>query len=58
MIDDKVNALVAAILSIPVGYRMLEGIEGERRMVQGVNQLVDTYFMLRKMLKKGFESGR
>ena len=58
MIDDRVNALVAAILSIPVGYRMLEGIEGERRMVQGVNQLVDTYFMLRKMLKKGFESGR
>ena len=58
MIDDKVNALVAAILSIPVGYRLLEGVEGERRMVQGVNQLVDTYFMLRKMLKKGFESGR
>jgi hypothetical protein len=58
MIDDKVNALVAAVLAIPVGYRILEGIEGERRMVQGVNQLVDTYFMLRKMLKKGFESGR
>jgi hypothetical protein len=58
MIDDKTNALVAALLSIPVGYRILEGVQEERRIVQGVNQLVDTYFMLRKMLKKGFESGR
>jgi hypothetical protein len=58
MIDDKTSALVAAVLSIPVGYRILEAVQDERRVGQGINQLVDTYFMLRKMLKKGFESGR
>ena len=58
MIDDKTNALVAALLSVPVGYRILEAAQDERRVVQGMNQLIDTYFMLRKMLKKGFESGR
>ena len=58
MIDDKTNALVAALLTLPVGYRILEAAQDDRRVGQGINQLIDTYFMLRKMLKKGFESGR
>lgn len=58
MIDDKTNAIVAAILTVPVGYRILEGLQEEKRVGQGIQQVVDTYFMLRKALKKGFESGR
>ncbi|MCJ7521333.1 MAG: hypothetical protein MUP21_03850 [Dehalococcoidia bacterium] len=57
MIDDKTQALIAAILTIPIANRILEGIKAERYQGQGIPDLVDSYFKMKKLVKRRFDDG-
>jgi len=57
MIDDKTQALIAAILTIPIANRILEGIKTERYQGQGIPDLVDSYFKMKKLVKRRFDDG-
>ncbi len=57
MIDDKTRDLIAALLTIPVAAKILEGVEDTKRMGREMEELVDRYFVLRKMVKGRFDEG-
>ncbi len=57
MIDDKTQAVVAALLTIPVAQKILESVHGEKYQGQGMPEMVDTYFRLRKLVKRRFDEG-
>jgi hypothetical protein len=58
MIDDKTRDLIAAILTIPVAQKRLESVRVEKYEGQGMKDIVDYYFALRKTLKKDYDDGR
>jgi hypothetical protein len=58
MIDDKTRDLIAAILTIPVANKRLESVRVEKYEGQGMKDIVDYYFALRKALKKEYDEGR
>ncbi len=57
MIDDKTQAVIAALLTIPVAQKILESVHGEKYQGQGMPEMVDTYFRLKKLLKRRFDEG-
>lgn len=57
MIDDKTQAVVAAVLTIPVAQKILESVHGEKYQGQGIPEMVDTYFRLKKLVKRRFDEG-
>jgi hypothetical protein len=57
MIDDKTQAMVAALLTIPVAQKILESVHSEKYQGQGMSEMVDTYFRLKKLLKRRFDEG-
>ena len=57
MIDDKTQAVVAALLTIPVAQKILESVHGEKYQGQGIPEMVDTYFRLKKLVKRRFDEG-
>ena len=57
MIDDKTRDLIAALLTIPVGAKILEGVEDTKRMGREMEELVDRYFAMRKMVKGRYDEG-
>ena len=58
MIDDKTRDLIAAILTIPVAQKRLESVRVEKYEGQGMKDIIDYYFALRKTLKKDYDDGR
>jgi len=57
MIDDKTRDLIAALLTIPVASKILEGVQDTKRMGREMEELVDRYFALRKMVKERYGEG-
>ena len=57
MIDDKTQAVVAALLTIPVAQKILESVHGENYQGQGIPEMVETYFRLKKLVKRRFDEG-
>ena len=57
MIDDKTRDLIAALLTIPVASKILEGVQDTKRMGREMQELVDRYFALRKMVKERYGEG-
>ncbi len=57
MIDDKTQAMIAALLTLPVAQKILESVHGEKYQGQGMPEMVDTYFRLKKLLKRRFDEG-
>jgi len=57
MIDEKTRDLIAAVLTIPVAYKILEGLQDREHMEREMEELVDRYFGLRKMVKEGYDKG-
>ena len=57
MIDDKTQALIAAMLTIPIGKKILEDVRTERYQGQGIPDIVDTFFKMRKLVKRRFDEG-
>lgn len=57
MIDDKTQAVIAALLTMPVAQKILESVHGEKYQGQGMPEMVDTYFRLKKLLKRRFDEG-
>jgi hypothetical protein len=57
MIDDKTQAVIAALLTIPVAQKILDSVHGEKYQGQGMPEMVDTYFRLRKLVKRRFDEG-
>ncbi len=57
MIDDKTQAMVAALLTIPVAQKILESVHGEKYQGQGIPEMVETYFRLKKLVKRRFDEG-
>jgi hypothetical protein len=57
MIDDKTQAMVAALLTIPVAQKILENVHGEKYQGQGIPEMVETYFRLKKLVKRRFDEG-
>ncbi|MCJ7521520.1 MAG: hypothetical protein MUP21_04820 [Dehalococcoidia bacterium] len=57
MIDDKTQAVIAALLTLPVAQKILESVHGEKYQGQGMPEMVDTYFRLKKLLKRRFDEG-
>ena len=58
MIDDKTRDLIAALLTIPVASKILEDVQDTKHMGREMEELVDRYFALRKMVKERYdESG-
>ncbi len=57
MIDDKTQAMIAALLTLPVAQKILESVHGEKYQGQGMPEMVDTYFRLRKLVKRRFDEG-
>lgn len=57
MIDDKTQAVIAALLTLPVAQKILESVHGEKYQGQGMPEMVDTYFRLRKLVKRRFDEG-
>ena len=57
MIDDKTRDLIAALLTIPVASKILEGVQDTKRMGREMEELVDRYFALRKMVKQRYGEG-
>jgi hypothetical protein len=57
MIDDKTRDLIAAVLTIPIGTKILEGVEDTKRIGREMEELVDRYFVLRGMIKGRYDEG-
>ncbi len=57
MIDDKTKDLIAALLTIPVGAKILKDVEDKNRMGREMEELVDRYFAMRKMVKGRYDEG-
>lgn len=57
MIDDKTRDLIAALLTIPVASKILEDVQDTKRMGRAMEELVDRYFALRKMVKERYGEG-
>jgi hypothetical protein len=57
MIDDKTQALIAAFLTIPVAQKILENVHGEKYQGQGMPEMVETFFRLKKLVKRRFDEG-
>jgi len=57
MIDDKTQAMISAILTIPIAHRILEGIRADKYQGQGIPELVDSYFKMRRLVKRRFDEG-
>jgi hypothetical protein len=57
MIDDKTQAMIAALLTIPVAQKILENVHGEKYQGQGMPEMVETFFRLRRLVKKRFDEG-
>ena len=57
MIDDKTQAIITALLTIPVAQKILENVQVERYQGQGMSEMVETYFRLRKLVKRRFDEG-
>jgi len=57
MIDDKTRDLIAALLTIPIGAKILEDVEDTKRMGRKMEELVDRYFAMRKMVKGRYDEG-
>ena len=57
MIDEKTRDLIAALLTIPIGTKILEGVEDPKRIGREMEELVDRYFILRKMVKGRYDEG-
>ncbi len=57
MIDDKTRDLIAALLTIPVASKIIEDVQDTKRMGQEMEELVDRYFALRKMVKERYGEG-
>ncbi len=57
MIDDKTQAVVAALLTIPVAQKILESVHGEKYQGQGIPEMVETYFRLKNLVKRRFDEG-
>ncbi|MGB2885674.1 MAG: hypothetical protein WBC47_08840 [Dehalococcoidia bacterium] len=57
MIDDKTQAMIAALLTLPVAQKILESVHGEKYQGQGIPEMVDTYFRLKKLVKRRFDEG-
>ena len=57
MIDDKTQAVIAALLTLPVAQKILESVHGEKYQGQGMPEMVDTYFRIKKLLKRRFDEG-
>ena len=58
MIDDKTRDMIAALLTIPVAQRRLQSVQVEKYEGQGMKDIIDYYFALRKALKKEYDEGR
>jgi len=57
MIDDKTRDLIAALLTIPVASKILENVQDTKRMGREMEELVDRYFALRKIVKERYNEG-
>lgn len=57
MIDDKTRDLIAAVLTIPVASRILEGVQDKKHMERELEELVDKYFSLRNIVKGRYDKG-
>lgn len=57
MIDDKTRDLIAAVLTMPVAQIILEGVQDRKHMERELEDLVDKYLSLRKILKGRYDEG-
>ena len=57
MIDDKTRDLIAAVLTIPIGAKIIKDVEDMKRMGREMEELVDSYFLLRKIVKSRYDEG-
>jgi hypothetical protein len=58
MIDDKTRDIIAALLTIPVAQKRLETIRVDKYEGQGMKDIVDYFFALKKTLKREYDEGR
>jgi hypothetical protein len=58
VIDDKTRDIIAAILTIPVANKRLETIRVDKYEGQGMKDIVDYFFALKKTLKREYDEGR
>jgi hypothetical protein len=58
MIDDKTRDIIAAILTIPVAQKRLETIRVDKYEGQGMKDIIDYFFALKKTLKREYDEGR
>jgi hypothetical protein len=58
MIDDKTRDLIAALLTLPVAQKRLESIRVEKYEGQGMKDIVDYFFAMKKALKREYDEGR
>ena len=57
MIDDKTRDLIAALLTIPVSHKILEGVEDTKHMEREIGEMVDKFFGLRRAIKERYDEG-
>jgi len=57
MIDERTRDVIAALLAIPVASKILEDVQDTKRMQREMEELVDRYFRLRKMVKERYDKG-
>ena len=57
MIDDKTRDVIAALLTIPIGAKIFENVEDTKRMGREMEELVDRFFVLRKLVKGRYDEG-
>ena len=57
-INDDTISLVAAILLIPVVNKIVIQKAGDKYKGEGLEEVIDYYFKLRKLIKKGVDDFR
>ena len=57
VMDEKTRDLVAALLTIPVAERLLQSVSEVKAVEYESQQIVEIFFNVRKMVKKGYDEG-
>ena len=57
VMDEKTRDLVAALLTIPVAERLLQSVGEAKAVEYESQQIVEIFFNVRKMVKKGYDEG-
>lgn len=55
MVDEKTRDTIAAILTLPVANRIVQGMQDLRYPEQEMQQIVATFLRMKQMVKKSYE---